>query len=97
MGGNPAKAGNAIAQASLNESKKQYDEQQAEKNRAKEAAKANAGAMRTAGNMAYSNQYAAMNDLGGSRQTFSLVSTSGGTTSVLNTLMGGNQSTTLGG
>lgn len=97
MGGNPAKAGNAIAQASLNESRRQYEEQQAEKERAKATAKANAASVRTSSNQAYANQLQASTNLNASDKNFSLINTSAGSTSILNSLIGGDQNTTLGG
>lgn len=98
MGGNPGKAGNAIAQASLDESKRQYNEQKAKEDAQKARAKANAVAVREAGNMSYSNNFQASNNLNAGSGGGSLVQTSFGTPSTLNTLMGGNdQNSLLGG
>ena len=98
MGGNPGKTGNAIAQASLDESKRQYNEQKAKEDAQKARAKANAGAVREAGNMSYSNNFQASNNLNVDSSGGSLVQTSFGTPSTVNTLMGGNdQNSLLGG
>lgn len=88
MGGNPAKRGNAIAQASLEESRRQYREQQAEKDRQKSAAKANAVGVRKSGTMAYGNNYQASTDLSsGSGSNYSLLETNYGTASIVGTAM----------
>ena len=51
MGGNAAKKANNIAAASLEESRRQYREQQAEKERNKEVARANAQGSRRSANI----------------------------------------------
>lgn len=100
MGGNPAKQGNAIAQASLNESKRQYEEQQAKEKKQKETAMANATGSRISGNMAYANNYAQSTDYttGASGQGYNVL-TAGGTESVIGSLLGvsSGMSNTLGG
>ena len=97
MGGNPGKTGNRIAQASLDESKRQYDEQKAKEDAQKARAKANAASVREAGNMSYSNNFQTSNNLNADSGG-SLVQTSFGTPSTVNTLMGGNnQNSLLGG
>ena len=100
MGGNPAKQGNAIAQASLNESKRQYDEQKRKEQRQKEVAKANATGSRTSGNMAYSNNYTRPTDFSlNANGTGYNIMTAGGTESVIGSLLGTGMGTsdTLGG
>lgn len=99
-GAKAAKTGNAIAQASLEESKRQYREQQAEKERQKATAKANAFGTRKSTNMAYSNNFFQSTDFttGADGQNYSLL-TAGGTPSIigqLNTSLGQDVST-LGG
>lgn len=100
MGGNPAKQGNAIAQASLNESKRQYEEQQAKERKQKETAMANATGSRISGNMAYANNYAQSTDYttGAGGQGYNVL-TAGGTESVIGSLLGvsSGMSNTLGG
>lgn len=100
MGGNPAKQGNAIAQASLNESKRQYAEQQAKEKKQKETAMANATGSRISGNMAYANNYAQSTDYttGAGGQGYNVL-TAGGTESVIGSLLGvsSGMSNTLGG
>lgn len=100
MGGNPAKKGNAIAQASLNESKRQYEEQQAKERKQKETAMANATGSRISGNMAYANNYAQSTDYttGAGGQGYNVL-TAGGTESVIGSLLGvsSGMSNTLGG
>lgn len=97
MGGNPAKKSNAIAQASLNESKRQYEEQKRKEELQKQTAMANATGARQSSNMAYSNNYAQSTDFttGRGGQGFSLM-TAGGTDSIIGSLLGG-ASNTLGG
>jgi len=97
MAGNPAKQGNAIAEASLAESRRQYAEQKAEKERTKANAKANAAAMQISGTQAYANTLQDNNNFNAGLNNFSLINTSAGTASVLNTLIGGDQASTLGG
>lgn len=97
MGGNPAAAGNAIAQASLDESKRQYNEQKAKEDAQKARAKANATAVRDAGNMSYANNFQTSTNLNADSGS-GLVQTSFGSPSTVNTLMGGNnQNSLLGG
>ena len=100
MGGNPAKQSNAIAQASLNESKRQYEEQQAKEKKQKETAMANATGSRISGNMAYANNYAQSTDFttGAGGQGYNVL-TAGGTESVIGSLLGvsSGMSNTLGG
>ena len=97
MGGNPAKKSNDIAQASLNESKRQYEEQKRKEELQKQTARANAAGARQSSNMAYSNNYAQSTDFttGQDGQGFSLM-TAGGTESIIGSLLGG-ASNTLGG
>lgn len=97
MGGNPAKKSNAIAEASLNESKRQYEEQKRKEELQKQTAMANAAGARQSSNMAYSNNYAQATDFttGQGGQGFSLM-TAGGTESIIGSLLGG-ASNTLGG
>ena len=92
MTGNAAKQSNAIAQASLDESRRQYNEQQAEKEKNKAKAKANALGGRTSANMAYANNFFQSTDFttGADGQAYSLL-TAGGTPSVI-----GQMDTTLG-
>lgn len=100
MGGNPAKQSNAIAQASLNESKRQYEEQQAKEKKQKETAMANATGSRISGNMAYANNYAQSTDYttGAGGQGYNVL-TASGTESVIGSLLGvsSGMSNTLGG
>lgn len=100
MGGSSAKKGNAIAQASLDESRRQYEEQQAEKAANKAKAKANAFGSRTSANMAYSNNFVQPTDFttGSDGSGYSLL-TAAGTESVIGSLLGGlnqGQNNTLG-
>lgn len=97
MGGNPAKKSNAIAQASLNESKRQYEEQKRKEELQKQTAMANATGARQSSNMAYANNYAQSTDFttGQGGQGYSLM-TAGGTDSIIGSLLGG-ASNTLGG
>lgn len=97
MGGNPGKTGNAIAQASLDESRRQYNEQKAKEDAQKARAKANATSVREAGNMSYANNFQTSTNLNAD-SSGGLVQTSFGTPSTVNTLMGGNdQNSLLGG
>ena len=100
MGGGAAKKANALAQASLNESKRQYEEQQAEKAKKKREAMANATGSRISGNMAYSNNYSQATDYttGADGQGYNVL-TAGGTESVIGSLLGVSSGTsnTLGG
>ena len=100
MGGSSsvAKQGNAIAEASLAEQRRQYAEQQAKEKAKKEAAKSNAFGARRSANMAYSNNFTQSTDFTtGQGGTYSLL-TAGGTPSVIGTLLSGDQqmNTTLG-
>lgn len=99
MGGGAAKQGNAIAQASLDESRRQYEEQEAEKAANKARAKANAFGSRTSANMAYSNNFVQPTDFTtGNNGSYSLL-TAAGTESVIGSLLGGlnqGQNNTLG-
>lgn len=98
-GGNPAKKANDIAKASLEESRRQYNAQQAEKKRKEAAAKANAFAVRRGGNEAYGNTEAINTDLtlGGAGGNYSLLNMAG-TTPVMNDLLSGlGNNTKLGG
>jgi len=96
MGSNTAEQANNIAQASLNESKRQYAEQKATEDAQKARAKANAYGVLTSGSQAYSNQFAQSTDFTtGTNGSYSLL-TAGGTQSVIGSLLGG-QSSTLGG
>lgn len=99
MGGNPAAKGNTIAQASLDESRRQYNEQQERERTQKAKARANAVSVRESDVTAYANNLQQTTNMNAStQQNYSLISTSVGTPSVLNTLMGGNnQVDTLGG
>lgn len=95
MGGNPSEKANTIAQASLDESRRQYAETKAKEDAQKATAKANAGATRISGNMAYSNNYQQATDFtAGQSGTYSLL-TAGGTQSIIGDLLGSND--TLGG
>lgn len=100
MGGGAAKKANALAQASLNESKRQYEEQQAEKAKKKQAAMANASSGRQSANMAYSNNYSQSTDFttNNAGQGYSLM-TAGGTEPIIGSLLGAGMGTsnTLGG
>lgn len=100
MGGNSAKKSNQIAQASLNESKRQYEEQKAKEKKQKETAMANASGSRTSGNMAYANNYAQSTDFttNAAGQGYSLM-TAGGTEPIIGSLLGTGigTSNTLGG
>ena len=92
MGSSAAKQSNAIAQASLAESKRQYNEQQAEKEDKKRISKANASGSRRSANMAYSNNLFQPTDFttGSDGSSFSLL-TAAGTPSIigsLNTVLG---------
>lgn len=77
MGSSAAKRGNDISQASLNESKRQYEEQQKEKNALKARNMANASSSRIGADVAYSNNVQANNNLtggfGGGDNNFSLL------------------------
>lgn len=100
MGSNPAKKSNDIAKASLNESKRQYEEQQAKEKKQKEVAMANAAGTRMSGNMAYANNYAQSTDFttGAGGQGYSIM-TAGGTDPIIGSLLGTGMGTsnTLGG
>lgn len=100
MGGNPSKKANSIAQASLNESKRQYEEQKAKERKQKETAMANATGSRLSSNMAYSNNYAQSTDFTTNQagQGYSVL-TAGGTDPVIGSLLGTSMgmSNTLGG
>lgn len=99
MGGGAAKKGNAIAQASLEESRRQYREQQAEKERQKATAKANALGNRTSANMAYANNFFQPTDFTTNTegQSFNLL-TAGGTPSIIGQYSSlGQDTSTLGG
>ena len=100
MGGGAAKKANSLAQASLNEQKRQYEAQEAEKKRKKETAMANAAGSRMSGNMAYANNYAQATDYttGAGGQGYNVL-TAGGTESVIGSLLGVSTGTsnTLGG
>ena len=92
MGGsqNVAKQGNAIAEASLAEQKRQYAETQAKEKAKKEAARSNAFGSRQSANMAYSNNFNQATDFTtGQGGTYSLL-TAGGTPSVIGTMLGGD-------
>lgn len=100
MGGSAAKSGNAIARASLEESRRQYREQQAEKERDKAIAKANATGSRVSANMAYANNFFQTTDYtsGVDGTNYGLL-TAWGTPSIignLNTSLGGSSESTLG-
>ena len=102
MGGSQkqAKVGNAIAQASLNEQKRQYEEQKAKEKAKKDAAQSNASGSRRSANMAYSNNFNQATDFTtrGDGTGYSLL-TAGGTPSIIGTMLGGaeqNKNTTLG-
>lgn len=99
MGGNDAAStGNAIAQASLDESRRQYREQKAKEEAQKARAKANATSVRTSADIAYSNQLQQSTNISAVDQgNYSLISTAVGTPPVINDLMGGNRISTLGG
>ena len=102
MGGSsPAKESNKIAQASLNESKRQYEEQKAKEAAQKAAAMSNAAGSRQSANMTYSNNFSGSTNMtGGNQGNYSLLTTTAaGTESVIGTLMNNlqQQSTTLGG
>lgn len=90
MGSNDAARGNEIAQASLNESKKQYSETKAKENASKASAKANATSVRKSGNESYSNNFTTSTDFttdSSSANSYSLL-TAGGTQSVIGSLLG---------
>lgn len=91
MGGSStAKQGNDIAIASLQESKRQYNEQRAREDAQKEKAKSNAVGSRRSANMAYSNTFSQSTDFTtGQNGTFSLL-TAGGTPSVISSMLGGD-------
>ena len=72
---NTAQQGNAISQASLDESRRQYNEQEAEKKRKKEAAQANALSVRQAGTMAYQGSEFASTNLSMGGVNYSLLNT----------------------
>lgn len=90
MGGNPSSQSNAIAQASLNESRRQYEETRAREDAQKAAAKANASATRISGNMAYSNNYQQSTDFTTGRDGSYSLLTAGGTQSIIGDLLGSN-------
>lgn len=93
MGSNPAKQANQIAQASLDESKRQYNEQRAREDEKKATAKANALNSRTSANMAYSNNFQLSTDYTMGREGNYSLLTASGTPSVIGTLLGSDQST----
>lgn len=84
MGSNVAQQGNDIARASLNESKRQFNEQQMEKERSKASARANAVGGRRSANMAYSNNFFQSTDFttGLDGHAYNIL-TAGGTPSVI--------------
>jgi hypothetical protein len=95
MGGSSAtkaaNTGNAIAQASLDESKRQYEEQEKKKADDKARAKANALGGRTSANRAYANNFAQPTDFTtGHDNSYSLL-TAGGTESIIGSLLGVSQ------
>jgi hypothetical protein len=103
MGGDPSKQSNRIAQASLDESRRQYNEQKAQEEAQKATAKANALGARTSTNMAYSNMFQQSTDYTtgtGTDAGYSLL-TAGGTPSIIGGLLGmdnlGSNNNTLGG
>ena len=89
MGTNQAKKGNQLAQASLNESKRQYDEQKAKERREKETAMANATGARTSGNRAYANNFSQSTDFTTGANGGYNVITAGGTAPVIGSLLSG--------
>ena len=97
MGGDPSAKSNEIAQASLEESRRQYAETRAKEDAQKATAKANAGATRVSGNMAYSNNYQQSTDFTtGHGGAYSLL-TAGGTQSIIGDLLGTGIGSSLGG
>lgn len=93
MGGssNAAQQGNYIAQASLNEQRRQYNEQKAKENSKKEVARANATGVRQSANKAYSNTASQATDFTSGENGYYSLFTAGGTPSVLNTMLSGDQ------
>lgn len=88
MASNPAERANNIAQASLDESKRQYNEQKAKEAAQKEKAKANAVGARQSGNMAYSNNFQTPTDFTTGREGSYSLLTAGGTSSIIGSLLG---------
>lgn len=83
MGGSStAQQGNEIAMASLNESKRQYNEQKAKEAAQKNKAQSNAVGSRRSANMAYSNNYSQTTDF--------TTGQDGGTPSILGSLLSGD-------
>lgn len=96
--GDPAAEGNAIARASLDESRRQYNEQQAEKKRKEEAAKANALSLKNSGAAAYgNNDFASTNITGGQAPSYSLLSMAGSAPVFTDMLSGAGVTDKLGG
>lgn len=100
MGGasNSAKRGNAIAEASLKEQKRQYNEQRKREKEKQAAAKSNALGVRTSANRSYANTFNQSTDYGvGLDGGYSLL-TAGGTPSVIGDMLSGtnNKENTLG-
>ena len=101
MGTNQAKRGNQLAQASLNESKRQYDEQKRKEEKQKAVAMANAVGVRKSGNQAYSNNFAQSTDFTTGTDGGYNVMTAGGTAPIIGSLLSGagtaSSNDTLGG
>jgi hypothetical protein len=89
MGTNQAKRGNQLAQASLNESKRQYDEQKRKEDKQKAVAMANAMGAKKSSNQAYSNNFAQSTDFTTGTNGSYNVLTAGGTPTVIGNLLSG--------
>jgi len=100
MGGasSSAKRGNAIAEASLKEQKRQYNEQRKRDQEKQASAKSNALGARTSANRSYANTFNQSTDYSvGLDGSYSLL-TAGGTPSVIGDMLSGsdNKTNTLG-
>lgn len=95
---NTAKEGNDLSRASLEESRRQFNQQQAEKKRKEETAKANAFSVRRGGNAAYGSTEQTNTDFtSGMGGQYSLLNMAG-TPPVMNDLLSGlGNNTKLGG
>ena len=89
MGTNQAKKGNQLAQASLNESKRQYDEQKRKEDKQKAVAMANAIGAKKSSNQAYANNFAQSTDFTTGTDGGYNVLTAGGTPTVIGSLLSG--------
>lgn len=95
---NTAKEGNALSRQSLEETRRQYNQQQAEKKRKEESAKANAFSIRRGGNAAYGGTESTSTDFtSGAGGNYSLLNMAGTPPTMNDLLSGMGSNTKLGG